>query len=54
MDNDIYDENSHLYDLKGDEEDELDRYEHDHIILEGLWVKQPKQCLVKWNQWKIL
>ena len=23
-------------------------------ILEGLWVKQPKQCLVKWNQWKTL
>ena len=23
-------------------------------ILEGSWVKQPKQCLVKWNQWKTL
>ena len=31
MDNDIYNENSHLYDLKGDEEDKLDTYEHDHI-----------------------
>ena len=27
----IYDENNYLYDLKNKEEDELDRYKHDHI-----------------------
>lgn len=27
----IYDENNYLYDLKSKEEDELDRYKHDHI-----------------------
>lgn len=31
MDNDIYDDNSHIYDLQSEDKDELDDYEHDCI-----------------------
>ena len=47
MDNDIYSERSHLYDIKYNEEDELDGYEHDHIHIGRLMGKATKTMFSK-------
>ena len=47
IDNGIYNERSHLYDIKDNEEMSWMGTNMIASILEGSWVKQPKQCLVK-------
>ena len=47
MDNDIYNERSHLDDIKDNEEDELDGYNHDHIHIGRFIGKATKTMFSK-------